>query len=168
MPGSVTGMIGFRVRRATADDESFLRDMLHEALYVPPGSPPFRRSLVESPHLAPYVADFGRQPGDVGFIALVDDAPVGAVWARLPTADHRGYGYVDDDTPELSMAVVADHRRQGVGTALLERLIEVCARLSLSVGARNPAVRLYERAGFEPVGDDGNSLTMLRTASAQR
>jgi GNAT superfamily N-acetyltransferase len=155
-------MTGVTIRPATHADQAFLRDMLSEALFVPPGSPPFPRSALDSPHLGSYVAGFGTQRGDIGFIAEINDTPIAAIWARLPTESHRTYGYVDDATPELSMAVAPVHRGEGIGTALLEQLIDLCPRLSLSVDARNPAVRLYERAGFVAVEDDGNSVTMLR------
>jgi GNAT superfamily N-acetyltransferase len=157
-------MAAVAIRPASTADLPFLREMLYEALYVPPGSPPFPRSVVDAPNLAAYVEGFGLRRGDVGFVAVVDGTPIGAIWARLPTDENRGYGYVDNDTLELSMAVVAQHRSKGIGTALLEQLIEVCPRLSLSVDARSSAVGLYERAGFAPVADDGNSRTMLRSS----
>ena len=161
-------MTGVVIRPATTSDQPFLRRMLYEALFVPPGSPPFPQSVIDSPHFAAYVDGFGSRPGDIGYIALADGTPIGAIWARLPTGTHHGYGYVDDDTPELSMAVEPDHRSKGIGTALLVRLVAECPRLSLSVDARNPAVRLYERAGFVPVAEDGDSLTMLRSRSPLR
>lgn len=156
-------MTGVAIGPASPADQPFLREMLYEALYVPPGSPPFPRSVIDEPSLALYVDGFGLQPGDVGFVARVDGTPIGAIWARMPAETQRGYGYVDDDTPELSMAVEPDHRSKGIGTALLEQLVDVCPRLSLSVDARNPALRMYERAGFVSVADDGNSHTMLRS-----
>ncbi|NOX24325.1 MAG: GNAT family N-acetyltransferase [Actinobacteria bacterium] len=89
---------------------------------------------------------------------------IGAAWVRLLQGDDRGYGHVDDDTPELSVAVRPQWRNRGVGTALLLRLLENLPRVSLSVDSRNPAVRLYEQLGFEVVAAEHTSLIMLRRA----
>ncbi len=156
-------MDDYTIRPALGRDEPFLFEMVYEALFVPPGSEPFPRSALDQPELLHYASGFGTRHGDVGFVAETRAGePIGAAWARLLTSGNRGYGYVDDDTPELSVAVGAGRRNDGVGTALLRRLINVVPRISLSVDTRNPVVRLYERLGFVIVGQDGTSLTMLR------
>jgi GNAT superfamily N-acetyltransferase len=160
----------YGIRPLTPADQGFLWEMLYEALYVPEGGEPFAREVVEHPDIAKYVKGWGRE-GDLGFVA-VDGAgrPVGAVWQRLLRGGERGFGYVDEWTPELGMAVVAEHRGRGVGTRLLARLVEAAgeefAALSLSVSAGNPARRLYERFGFEEVGTDGDSVTMRKKLTA--
>ena len=76
-----------------------------------------------------------------------------------------GYGYVDDDTPELSIALDPPARGIGLGGRLLESLFEEVPRCSLSLDVRNPAVGLYRRWGFQEVRRDGeHSLVMLRDA----
>ena len=112
-----------------------------------------------------YVESWQR-PGDFGVIATDDDgAAVGAAWCRLFTSTERGYGYVGDHIPEISIGVVEDRRGQGVGTLLLAELEGaarargVCA-LSLSVESANPARRLYERRGYRRVNVSGDSETM--------
>jgi ribosomal protein S18 acetylase RimI-like enzyme len=153
------------VRGLAQDDEPLLWEMLYHALYVAPGQPPFPRGIVNEPEIARYVLGWGRA-NDRGFVAF-DEAtsrPAGAAWARLFVADERGYGYINDETPELSAAVLPEYRNKGVGTALLNRLVEDARTrfpaLSLSVSADNPAVRLYRRLGFRVVGQAGTSLVM--------
>ena len=96
--------------------------------------------------------------------------PIGAIWLRLLNGEEKGFGYVDEKTPELGMAVLPTYRNQGIGTRLLSRLIESAANsyeyISLSVSAGNPALRLYQRLGFDVVGEDGGSLTMKRRLKA--
>jgi ribosomal protein S18 acetylase RimI-like enzyme len=90
---------------------------------------------------------------------------IGVCWLRLWSASDRGYGWVDDRTPELTLAVWPGHRAQGIGTRLLKSIITAAAVLpaiSLSVTTTNPAVHLYERMGFERVNVQGSSLVMLR------
>jgi ribosomal protein S18 acetylase RimI-like enzyme len=122
------------------------------------------------PEISKYVEGWGRA-GDLGFVAVDEGSgePVGAVWLRLLAGDEKGYGYVDDETPELAMAVLPQYRGRGVGSSLLGRLLESAGadyrKVCLSVSADNPALRLYERAGFEQVGEDGSSVTMVKRLS---
>lgn len=104
----------------------------------------------------------------MGFVAVDAGSgkPIGAAWLRLLKGDERGYGHVDDETPELGMAVLRGHRGRGVGSDLLRCLLKsagaVYHSVSLSVSADNPALRLYGRAGFERVRVCGASLTMIK------
>jgi ribosomal protein S18 acetylase RimI-like enzyme len=158
------------LRCATSADEPFLREMVYEALFVPEGRPPFAREVLDQPDIRHYYRGFGHRPGDIGRIAhLSSGEPVGAAWVRQLTGDDPGYGYVDDETPELTIAVVATHRGRGIGTRLLADLARAVPRCSLSVDERNHAARrLYERFGFAVVAASGTALTMLRTAGEVR
>ena len=152
----------FSIRPATHLDEAFLSDMLYQALYVPPGHEPFPRAVLEAPEIAHYTSGFGAHGSDTGFVAEAANTQIGAAWVRLLNGANRGFGYVDDNTPELTIAVRLEWRGRGVGNALLATLIEVVPRISLSSDPRNPAIRLYRQFDFEPVAHTGTSITMLR------
>lgn len=156
--------MSIRLRAVEPSDRDFLWDMQYEALYVPPGAKPYPRSVLDEPGIAHYIVDFGDLAGDVGFVAEDAGQRVGAAWGRRLPADDPGYGWVDEHTPELGIAVVADRRGEGIGSKLLAALLELAPRMSLSVDDRNPATALYARFGFEPVATDGHSVTMLRQA----
>ena len=158
----------FTLKPLADGDEPFLWEMLYQAIYVPEGQPPPARSILQEPALAKYVEGWGRQPGDLGIMALEDEttAPAGAAWLRLFSASNPGYGFVDERTPELSIAVLPEYRGQGLGTRLLEALT-LAARghyraVSLSVSRGNPAERLYRRAGFEVAAEGELSITMVK------
>jgi ribosomal protein S18 acetylase RimI-like enzyme len=95
--------------------------------------------------------DWGRV-GDVGYVSFADMSPIGAAWLRLWLGEEKGFGYVRDEIPELAIAVVPDFRGQGVGTKLLEQILNIAKMkypaVSLSVRSNNPVLRLYERNGF--------------------
>jgi ribosomal protein S18 acetylase RimI-like enzyme len=154
------------IRPATAKDVQFLKKMLYEAARWNPDWPrePIEEVLAD-PMTVRYHQGWGRE-GDGGVIAEIDGEPAGAAWYRLFTADEPGYGFVDEKTPELGIAVVPIHRRKGIGEALL-RSCMVQAReegfqaLSLSVAPHNRSRMMYQRAGFEKVGESGGSWTML-------
>lgn len=152
------------VRRATAEDAPFLRQVLAIAADWRPGAQV--RAVAEvmaEPSLAHYVAGWPA-PRDVGFV-VDDDRPVGAAWWRFFTEQDPGFGFVDAATPEISIGVTPGSRRRGFGTALLEALIGEARHLgiptlSLSVEADNPARSLYRRAGFVTHCRTVGSLTM--------
>jgi ribosomal protein S18 acetylase RimI-like enzyme len=151
------------IRRGGRQDVRYLRDMLHHAYYWrerDPGQGP-------GP-VARYVKGWGR-PGDTALIAIEDAFPVGAGWYRLFRRDHPGYGFVDEETPELAIAVVPSRRGRGIGDALLTALCDRArsdeyGALSLSVERNNDVlISFYEKHGFERVAEDGgDSVTMLR------
>src|SRR5262245_34474778 len=98
----------------TLEDQHLLWLMLYQAIYVPPGETPPAPEIVKLPELARYVSDWGK-PNDLGLKAMESSThqPIGAVWLRLLRGANRGYGYIDDETPELSIAVLAEHRGKG-------------------------------------------------------
>jgi len=165
-------MTPIHYRPARREDEPVLRDMLYQAIFVPVGEAPPPRDLVFRPELARYVQGWG-QPGDLGVIAFDSETgiPTGAAWLRLFSDQAPGYGYVDERTPELSIAVVPEQRSRGIGSELLARLLAAAqgqyTAISLSVSTANPAYRLYRRFGFEQVAKSGESLTMVKKLRAQ-
>lgn len=113
------GELSFQL--ATAKDAGFLLDMLVEAVNWPPDRHLSRATVAADPALARYIEGWPR-PGDLGLIAHADGDPIGAAWMRMFPADDPGYGYVADDVPELSIAVMERWRGCGVGRALLQEI----------------------------------------------
>ena len=152
------------IRRGGPQDVRFLRDMLHHAYYWrerEPGEGPGPVAL--------YVKGWGR-PGDTALIAIDDGFPVGAAWYRLFRREQPGYGFVDEETPELAIAVVPSRRGRGIGDALLKELYARAKKdghraVSLAAERDNaPLVSYYEQKhAFERVHEDGgDSVTMRR------
>ena len=67
-------------------------------------------------HPMRYVENWGR-PGDAAVIALDEGFPVGAAWYRTFKDSAPGYGFIDERTPELSIAVVPSRRGHGFGAS---------------------------------------------------
>jgi GNAT superfamily N-acetyltransferase len=154
------------IRSGGARDVPFLRDMLRHAFYwrTPVGE--------QEPPLTRYVNGWGR-PGDRSLIVFDEFVPVGAAWYRLFTDEDAGFGFIDDETPELAIAVVPSRRGRGYGHELLAGLLD-CARkdgfeaISLSVAKDNPARHLYESYGFEPVREDDGAVVMRTDLRTER
>jgi len=135
------------LRRAVAGDVGFLREMLYLALFVPPGAEPFHPEILDKPELARIVEGFGAEVGDAGWIAAMDSGkPLGAAWVRRFSVDAPGFGYVDDQTPELSIAV------------------DVTARPGEIISARMSSCSKNERAAPERVRDNDDERLLLDSA----
>ena len=162
-------MSELRCRPAEAEDFSFLATMLGEAaVWRTDKATPSAEEVMADPRYALYLAGWPRQ-GDFGLVA-VQDGPVGAAWYRTYTQSNHGYGFVGEDVPELSIAVITSRRREGIGRRLLIDLIEASVAeghlaMSLSVAENNPARGLYESVGFVRVEEHGGSWTMVRQAA---
>lgn len=160
--------MGIRTRVLEAHDAPLLRTYLRLSIFVRPGEPPLPDDIVDHPDLACYADGWGRY-GDDGVLAA-DEATrsdVGAAWLRLWPGPETGYGFVDRATPELRIAVRPEHRGRGIGTCLLDALLDRAApryrAVSLSVALDNPAVALYQRFGFRAIAESHGTLTMRLT-----
>lgn len=137
-------------------DVRFLRDMLRHAYH--------RRidENTESP-VYRYVQNWGRR-GDAGVLALDGPHPYGAAWFRLFSAKEPGFGFVDEATPELTIAVVPSQRGHGAGADLLRALLERARAEgfeAVSLSAAPEQASFYERYGFRKVAETPQAVTML-------
>jgi GNAT superfamily N-acetyltransferase len=142
-------------RAVDQQDARFLRDMLRHAYHWRMGDPdlPVYR----------YVKSWGRR-GDAGVIASAGPNAYGAAWYRLFPASAPGFGFVDEETPELTIAVVPSKRGGGTGGELLEALLERAradgfSRISLS--AEPGQTGFYEKHGFQELKRDDRTVTMI-------
>jgi len=143
------------LRPADQQDTRFLRDMLRHAYHWRMGDPdlPVFR----------YVKNWGR-PGDAGVIASSGPNAYGAAWYRLFPADTPGFAFVDEQTPEVTIAVVPSHRGKGTGGELLEALLERARAdgfSQISLSAEPGQTGFYEKHGFQELERKDGTVTMV-------
>ena len=144
------------VRPVEPRDQAVLWDLLHVALWDPPPAGLRPREVLDHPGVRIYAEGWGR-PGDVGDLGEESEngEVVGACWMRLVSGG-QGLGYVDDDTPQLGIAVFPAFHRRGHGEKLMRSALAAAKahgyrQVSLTVHPGNPAIVLYERCGFRKV-----------------
>lgn len=124
---------------------------------------------------------------DLDKVLFIEQASYGAPWSRNMFVEEISnpvsralvfelhtclVGYVcfweiGDEGHVLNIAVHPDHRRQGIGSAILKIVDAACkgkgiARILLDVGRRNiPARKLYKKMGFKAIGFRKNYYTEL-------
>lgn len=69
------------IRRMRPDETELLQEFLYHAIYLPEGTEPPPRSVVDLPELRVYTQGFGTRPGDFCLVAEVDGQVTGAAWA---------------------------------------------------------------------------------------
>jgi len=157
------------IRDLREDELGLLGEMLYAALaWRPDVELPPRELVLAHPQVSIFHEGWGR-PGDTALVAEENGRPVGVVWYRFFTESEHGEGFVDEQTPELAIAVVEGFRGRGLGRRLMEAMHERArgngiARISLSVDEDNPAKRLYARLGYvehEPGDGLGRMLLEL-------
>ena len=92
--------------------------------------------------------------------AVIPDGPATAAAAGFVLSRH-----VLDEAELLLIAVTPGARRRGVGSALIDHLFGAArhrgiTRIFLEMRRHNPAIELYRRFGFEPIGERRNYYRM--------
>lgn len=144
------------LRPVEIHDLRFLRDMLRHAYH-------WRLAEDTERPVYRYVQNWGRA-GDSGLLALEGPHAYGAAWYRLFTEREPGFGFVDEQTPELTIAVVPSRRGRGAGRELLEALLAKARAdgyATVSLSSAKEQVPFYERFGFATVRESEQAVTML-------
>ena len=77
------------------------------------------------------------------------------------------YGHIDNDTPSLAISLFQEYRGLGIGTALIQKMLDQLKedgyrQVSLSVQKDNYAVKLYQKTGFEIVSENEEEYIMIK------
>jgi len=153
------------IREMNPEEVSILKDMLYEAIFQLDKTNFLPREIIEQPELSIYIDNWGN-PDDLCFVAEVDGKIVGAVWTRILAGEIKGYGNIDDSTPEFAISLYKEYRNQGIGTALMNHMLQLLKtrgykQASLAVQKENYAVKMYENVGFKTVAEHKEEYLMI-------
>jgi Acetyltransferases len=159
-------MSEIKVREIQKSEIWKLEDMLYEAIYQPDKQNLIPRSVLNVPEVFAYIKDFGKSKDDYCLIAESYGEIIGAVWVRILSGEPKGYGYVDNQTPEFAISLFKEYRKQGIGTNLMHKMIDYLRKngykqTSLSVQKENYAVKLYKNLGFEIINENNEDYLMM-------
>ena len=153
--------MNYQIRPIRKEEIPILGDFLYEAIFIPEGVAAPPRSILDDENLQVYIRDFGLMPDDRCLVAEVGDKIVGAIWSRIM----NDYGHIADDVPSIAISLYKEYRNLGIGTDMLRQMLELLKadgykRVSLSVQKANYAMRMYQKAGFRILSDDGEEALM--------
>ena len=155
--------MNYTIREMSPAEYPLLNNFLYEAIFIPDGVEAPPKSIIYSPELQVYVADYGTQTHDRALLAEIDGQAVGAVWVRIM----NDYGHIDDKTPSLAISLYKGYRGLGIGTALMREILDILKdtgyeQVSLSVQKANYAVKMYLKLGFEIVSEKEEEYIMVK------
>lgn len=158
-------MDNYLIRELKNNEAYILEDMLYEAIFQPDESNPISRDIINQPNLRAYIDNWG-QLDDLCIVAEVSGKIVGAVWTRVFAGEIKGYGTVDNQTPELSMSLFKENRNKGIGHALMKSILEKLkendySKVSLSVSKNNYAFKMYQNLGFMVIEERKDDYLMI-------
>ena len=150
------------IREMEKSDYHILEEFIYWAIFVPPDSELPKRDIIYNPDVFIYIENFG-QDDDCGVVADVGGKVIGVALTRIIPA----YGHIDDETPELAIAVLPEYRNQGIGIKLMEKLFELLTgrgytQTSLAVQKENPAVNFYLRLGYDIISESSEEYLMVK------
>ncbi len=153
--------MNYQIRPIRKEEIPILGDFLYEAIFIPEGVAAPSRSILDDENLQVYIRDFGQMPADRCLVAEVGDKIVGAIWSRIM----NDYGHIADDVPSIAISLYKEYRNLGIGTDMLRQMLELLKAdgyksVSLSVQKANYAMRMYQKAGFRILSDDGEEVLM--------
>lgn len=148
------------IREIKNDELLLLEPFLYEAIYQAEKNT-LLYSVIYKPEIYVYIENF-NEIDDLCLVVEVDNLVIGAAWARIV----NGFGSVDENTPELVIAILEDYRNQGVGTTLMQEMLQSLylngyKQVSLSVQKENYAFELYIKLGFEIIKETNDDYIML-------
>lgn len=154
--------MNIKIRKLKDGEQAFLEDFLYEAIFIPEGVEAPPREIIRLPELQVYIMDFGKAPDDICFLAEVEGKVVGAVWVRVM----EDYGHLEEGVPSFAISLYKEYRGQGIGTELMKRMLQELEgrgyeKASLAVQKANYAVRMYQKVGFEIVGENEEEYLMM-------
>ena len=155
--------MNYTIREMKPTEYPLLNDFLYEAIFIPEGAEAPPKSIINSPDLQVYVADFGTQEHDKALLAETDGKVIGAVWVRIM----NDYGHIDDETPSCAISLYKEYRGLGIGTALMQKTFDTLKndgykQASLSVQKANYAAKMYLKLGFEIVNENEEEYIMVK------
>ena len=148
------------------NDGEYLKDLMYESVHITKNKPK-KEKLLSDPMLKKYYENWGKQGDTFLGIFEEDGTFVGGAYYRLFENEDKGYGFVNNATPEITIALFENYRGKGYGQKLLSKLIDKAKeqgfkQISLSVDSQHyPAIKLYEKNGFVFYKKDGTSQTMI-------
>jgi len=154
--------MNYKIREIKSSEYAILSDFLYEAIFIPDGVQAPAKDIIEQPELQVYIKDFGKHRDDHCLVAEHDGKIIGAVWVRIMD----DYGHIDDNTPSFAISLYPNYRNQGIGTALMTEMLSLLRaknykQASLAVQKANYAVKVYQKVGFEVVGENDEEYIML-------
>ena len=154
--------MNYIIRQMHSYEYKLLDNFIYEAIFQRDENNLAPKSIIRKPEIQVYIKDFGNKQSDYCLCAEMDGTVIGAVWVR----NIKGYGSIDDSTPEFAISLYKEYRGKGIGTELMKKMIEYLkdagySKASLAVQKDNYAVKMYLNVGFRIKTENEEEYVMI-------
>lgn len=104
-------MSKYLIRKIEPHELSILEEMLYEAIFQPDENNILPKDVIKQPEISVYIKHWGK-PDDLCLVVDVDGKIIGAVWTRILAGKTKGYGNIDDQTPEFAIFFFKEYRKK--------------------------------------------------------
>lgn len=153
------------IRKLEEHEYKILERFLYEAIFQRKDVEALPYDVIYEPTLFIYIKEFGKAH-DNCLVAEHKGEIIGAVWTRILSEEPKGFGNIDDSTPEFAISILPELRGNGVGKKLMEEMIKLLKvkeynKTSLAVQKDNYALKLYKDVGFEVIKEIEEEYIMI-------
>ena len=158
-------MVDYIIRNIKTSEIPLLSTFIYEAIFKKNEDAPLPTDIINEPDVKVYIEGFGKKD-DYCLVAEKDKKIIGAVWARILCGEIKGFGNIDEQTPEFAISLFKEYRNKGIGTALMKRMLQLLKengyrQTSLAVQKENYAANMYKKLGFKVVKETDEQFIML-------
>jgi len=155
----------YKIRPIKPSEITLLKEFLYEAIFQRDENNLLPKEIIYDAHVYQYIDGFGKAD-DSCLVAEADGRVIGAVWTRILSGEVKGYGYIDNSTPEFAISLYKEYRNKGIGNALMQNMLALLRKkgykkVSLSVQKDNYALRLYRNLGFAVLEESDEDYLMV-------
>lgn len=156
----------FYIRELQSEEYPLLEEFLYQAIFQKDPHHLIPREVIYQPEVFVFIKDFGKFPDDYALAYETQGKIVGVVWARLLNQEIKGFGNVDNHTPELAISCLNAFRNRGIGTKLMREILTQLKKkgyqkCSLAVQKTNYALKMYKKVGFSVLKETDEEYIMV-------
>ena len=124
-------------------------------------------SVIREERFNKYIDKFGKED-DYALVWEKDGQIAGLAWTRLFDESNKGFGYVSDDTLELTVSILPGYNVQKISAELIEVIsnelrIRDYKRVSVSVSENDELLDVYKKYDFiEKEKQEDNRVLLVK------
>lgn len=152
----------YKIREMESSEYPILDEFIYEAIFQRDETNLLPKEIIKSPEIYMYVKNFGKEKEDYCLCTEIENKIVGAVWVR----NIQGFGSIASTTPEFAISLYKEFRGYGIGTEMMNRMLEYLkntgySKTSLAVQKDNYALKMYLSVGFQIIDENEEEYIMV-------
>ena len=147
-----------KLRKLESYDYHSLPIFLYNSIFQKEDEEMLDVSIINEEKYQKYIKDF-PQENDFALARELNGRLSAIIWSRLFKKEDESFGFVDEETPEITLPVLAGYDEFQIGKEILEILCNELKilgyfQVSTSIDNDNPIVDMFVSLGFKEYSSD--------------